>query len=116
MRFPGQAALEARVLRAEAALEESRRLLATLVEQNASLVAQLAAMKRDGFDAPPPVKLEPVAPRFPAKVMDAISQRASPRSREWAMLESFAAEALGKGNEVDAVAADILAGEDPDEL
>jgi septal ring factor EnvC (AmiA/AmiB activator) len=121
--FPGRQALQAELtelraelVRARASADEGRRLLALLVEQNRDLVAQLAAMKRDGFDSPPPAPVQPPMPQFPDQVQVAIRQRAEPRSREWALLERTAAELLAKGEAEDAVALSILEGEDPDDL
>lgn len=107
---------EQRAERAEAAAAELRTIVQSQAQQIQDLVAQLMAAKRDGFDAPPASKLEPQPPRFSGKITAAISQRAAPRSREWAHLESVAGELMAQGHDEEQIVADILAGEDPDGL
>jgi hypothetical protein len=107
---------ERRIAAAEGQAADLRATVQQLLQQNHDLVQQIAAMKRDGFDAPAPVKFEQQEPRFPAKVTEAILQRASPRSREYAHLETVAADMLAKGDDPEAIAQAILIGEDPDDL
>jgi len=107
---------ERRAVASEQAATELRTMVTQLLEQNRELVQQVASMKRDGFDAPPVTRFEAQPDRFTEDVRKAISQRASPRSREWAHLESVAADMLAKGEDAEAIAQAILLGEDPDDL
>ena len=100
----------------ERALAQAQETIRTLLDRNTELTQQIASMKRDHFDAPPQMTAPAPQPLLPSEVQKAIAQRASPRSREWAHLEQVALELMAKGNDVESVTADILAGEDPDEL
>ena len=107
---------ERRIAAAEGQATDLRGVVQQLLAQNHDLVQQIAQMKLQNFDAPTPVKLERQEPRFPVNVSEAILQRASPRSREYAHLEMVAADLLAKGDDPEAVATAILVGEDPDDL